>query len=62
MNKDVAGSIELHFKDTVFKTKIRDNVALAEAPTQGLDIFRYNPKSNGAEDYLNLSNEILKLK
>ena len=62
LNKDVAGSIELHFKDTVFKTKIRDNVALAEAPTQGLDIFRYNPKSNGADDYLNLANEILKLK
>ncbi|WP_239774506.1 ParA family protein [Tenacibaculum finnmarkense] len=61
LNRDVASTIDLHFKDTVFKTKIRDNIALAEAPAQGLDIFRYNPKSYGAEDYLKLSKEILKL-
>ncbi|SOS47187.1 Sporulation initiation inhibitor protein Soj [Tenacibaculum dicentrarchi] len=61
LNRDVASTIDLHFKDTVFKTKIRDNIALAEAPAQGLDIFRYNPKSYGAEDYLTLSKEILKL-
>jgi len=44
----------------VFKSKIRDNIALAEAPAQGLDIFRYNAKSYGAEDYLSLSKEIKK--
>ncbi|MCD8416009.1 AAA family ATPase [Tenacibaculum finnmarkense genomovar ulcerans] len=60
LNRDVASTIDLHFKDTVFKTKIRDNIALAEAPAQGLDIFRYSPKSYGAEDYLKLSKEILK--
>lgn len=60
LNKDVATTIEAHFKDKVFKTKIRDNVALAEAPAQGLDIFRYQAKSKGAEDYLNLSKEIIK--
>jgi chromosome partitioning protein len=62
LNRDVVATIEAHFKNEVFKTKIRDNVALAEAPAQGLDIFRYNPKSNGAEDYLDLSKEILKMK
>ena len=61
LNRDVAETIEAHFKDEVFKTKIRDNVALAEAPAQGLDIFRYNSKSYGAEDYLKLSKEILKI-
>ena len=60
LNRDVAETIKAHFKDEVFKTKIRDNIALAEAPAQGLDIFRYNPKSNGAEDYLSLSKEIIK--
>ena len=60
LNRDVAATIEAHFKDEVFKTKIRDNIALAEAPANGLDIFRYNPKSYGAEDYLSLSKEILK--
>jgi chromosome partitioning protein len=62
LNRDVVATIEAHFEDAVFKTKIRDNVALAEAPAQGLDIFRYNPKSPGAEDYLSLCKEILKVK
>jgi chromosome partitioning protein len=60
LNRDVAETIKTHFKDEVFETMIRDNIALAEAPANGLDIFRYNPKSYGAEDYLSLSKEILK--
>jgi len=60
LNRDVAETIQTHFKDKVFKTKIRDNIALAEAPSQGLDIFRYNSKSYGAEDYLKLSKELIK--
>ena len=43
----------------VFSTRIRSNIALAEAPTQGEDIFRYSPKSNGAADYLNFTSELL---
>jgi len=62
LNRDVVLTIETHFKNEVFKTKIRDNIALAEAPAQGVDIFRYNPKSHGAEDYLALCKEILKIK
>jgi chromosome partitioning protein len=60
LNRDVVDTIQAHFKEEVFKTKIRDNIALAEAPAQGLDIFRYSSKSNGAEDYLALSKEVLK--
>ena len=41
----------------VFSTKIRDNVALGEAPAAGLDIFQYAPRSNGAADYAALLNE-----
>ena len=59
LNRDVVEAINTHFKDKVFNTKIRDNVALAEAPSSKQDIFRYNPTSNGAEDYLELSREIL---
>ena len=44
----------------MFKTKIRDNIALAEAPSKALDIFRYNSKSYGAIDYLALAKEIIK--
>lgn len=62
LNRDVVTTIENYFKDNLFETKIRDNVALAEAPAKGMDIFRYNPKSYGAEDYLALSKEILRSK
>jgi chromosome partitioning protein len=60
LNRDVEATIKSHFKNIVFKTKIRDNIALAEAPTEGVDIFRYQPKSYGAEDYLSVAKEILK--
>lgn len=43
----------------VYDTKIRDNVALGEAPAAGLDIFRYNARSNGAADYDALVDEYL---
>jgi chromosome partitioning protein len=62
LNRDVVETINAHFKSEVFKTKIRDNIALAEAPAQGMDIFRYNAKSNGAEDYMDLAKEIIKRK
>lgn len=60
LNRDIVASIEAYFKTEVFKARIRDNVALAEAPTQGVDIFRYQAKSYGAEDYLELCKEIIK--
>jgi len=60
LNRDVEQTIRGHFGERVFKTKIRDNVALAEAPTRGEDIFRYSPKSYGAIDYLALCKEIVK--
>ena len=60
LNRDVVATIQAHFKEAVFRTVIRDNVSLAEAPTQGADIFKYSPKSYGAEDYLALCKEILK--
>ncbi len=59
LNRDVVETIKKYFGEKVFKTYIRDNVALAEAPAQRKDIFAYSPKSNGAEDYLSLSREIL---
>ena len=60
LNRDIVEAISSHFKGKVFEAKIRDNVALAEAPSSKQDIFRYDPKCNGAEDYLELSQEIIK--
>ena len=59
LNRNVLEAIETHFQNKVFKTKIRDNVALAEAPSEQKDIFSYNANTNGAEDYMNLEKEIL---
>ena len=60
LNRNVSDTITQHFKSELFKTKIRDNIALAEAPTAGLDIFRYNQKSYGAADYMELAKEVIK--
>jgi chromosome partitioning protein len=59
LNRDVVTSIRENLGERVFNTIVRDNVALAEAPSQGVDIFRYSPKSAGAEDYLSLAKEIV---
>lgn len=59
LNRNIAETLEENFYGRVFKTRIRETVSLAEAPTQGVDIFRYAPKSTGAEDYLALCKEII---
>ena len=43
----------------VFRTRIRRNIRLAEAPSFGQSIFDYAPDSNGAEDYAALAGEVL---
>lgn len=60
LNRDVVQTIAEHFPGQIYKAMVRDNVALAEAPTHGLDIYRYSPRSNGAEDYMAASKEIVK--
>jgi chromosome partitioning protein len=60
LNRDTSESLPELFKGHILKTKIRDNVALAEAPTACKDIFSYAPTSNGAEDYKALTDEIIK--
>lgn len=60
LNRYVMETLESHFGDKVFKTRIRNNVALAEAPNDGCDIFSYQPSSNGAFDYQQLVKEVLK--
>ncbi len=57
--RDVASRVKNHFKNKVFKTKIRDNVRLAEAPGFGKTIKDFAPGSHGEEDYKRLVTEIL---
>lgn len=57
--KDVVEKVEDHFKGKVFKTKIRDNVKLAEAPSYGQPIILYAPRSYGSQDYQKLAKEVV---
>lgn len=57
--RSVADTIREYFGNLVFDTVIRTNVALAEAPAQGSSIFKYDPRSSGAEDYAKLAEEII---
>lgn len=59
LDRQVEAATRDQLAGKVFKTVIRRNVALAEAPVERLDIFRYQPDSAGAQDYKALTNEIL---
>jgi len=59
LSRDVESFIRDQFDDLVFKTCVRDTVALAEAPGMGKDIFRYKPNSRGASDYADLCDEVI---
>ncbi len=56
--RETLQEIEAFFKEKVFRSKVRTNVRLAEAPSHGKSIFDYAPESNGAEDYLALAREV----
>ena len=57
LNQMVVNNARFHFKELVFKTVIPRNIRLAEAPSHGLPIILYDPKSRGAESYFNLAKE-----
>jgi len=59
-SREIVDQIKTHFGDQVFKTLVRANVSLTEAPSFGQDIFTYKPVSPGAEDYSALAGELLK--
>ncbi|HEV8513236.1 MAG TPA: ParA family protein [Cyclobacteriaceae bacterium] len=59
ISKGLAQSLRVTFKEKVFDTTIRQNVAIAEASANRNDIFSYAPESFGAIDYMNLAKEIL---
>lgn len=60
LNNAIMDKVRERFGPRVFKIVIRENIAVAEAPSFGQSIFEYAPKSHGAEDYLALCKEIIK--
>ncbi len=57
--RQVAAEAREYFGDRVYKTTIPRNVRLAEAPSFGQPILRYDVLSNGAQSYLALAKEIM---
>jgi chromosome partitioning protein len=57
---DAAKGKQLPWADAkVFKTRVRRNIKLAESPSFGQHIMKYDPASNGAADYRMLAREVL---
>jgi chromosome partitioning protein len=56
----VVAQVKKHFKNKVFGTTIPRNVRLGEAPSHGLPIHLYDPRSTGAEAYNALAREVLR--
>lgn len=59
MNRSVLDQLLEDYGDKVFQTRIRTNIALAQAQEKGKDIFSHQSNSNGAFDYLELAREFL---
>jgi len=55
----VSAQLLEHFGDKVYRTIIPRNVRLAEAPSHGLPILKYDRTSRGALAYLALAGEML---
>jgi len=60
LSQEIYKILLAHFPHKVFETVIRVNTRLREAPSYGKTIFEYAINSTGAEDYFNLTNEVLK--
>lgn len=55
----VVDEVKNHFKGKVYSTIIPRNVRLSEAPSHGQPIILYDPKSKGAEMYIDFAKEVI---
>ena len=59
LSKQVVEEVNSFFKEKLFKTMIHRNVRLSEAPSFGKPVLLYDANSTGAQNYMNLTEEIL---
>ena len=60
LSNQVVKEVKKYFDNKVYKTVIPRNVRLSEAPSYGLPITEYDPKSKGAKSYEKFTKEFLK--
>ncbi|HEY9577949.1 MAG TPA: AAA family ATPase, partial [Pseudobacillus sp.] len=54
----VIEEVKKYFQDKVYQTIIPRNIRLSEAPSHGKPIILYDPRSKGAEMYLDFAKEV----
>ena len=60
LSLQVVENVKDNLQQNIYKTIIPRNIRLAEAPSYGLPINKYDPKSTGAESYMRLADEVIK--
>ena len=61
LSNQVVKEVKKYFNDKVYKTVIPRNVRLSEAPSYGMPITEYDPRSKGAKMYEKFTKEFLKI-
>lgn len=59
LSLQVVENVKDNLEQTIYKTIIPRNIRLAEAPSYGMPINLYDPKSTGAESYMLLADEVI---
>lgn len=59
LSLQVVENVKNNLDQTIYKTIIPRNIRLAEAPSHGLPINLYDPRSTGAESYMLLADEVI---
>ena len=59
LSAQVVQEVKKYFGSKVYSTVIPRNIRLAEAPSYGMAITEYDPKSKGAEAYMDFADEFL---
>ena len=60
LSTQVVSEVNKYFENKVYKTVIPRNVRLSEAPSYGMPISVYDPRSKGAKAYEKFVKELLK--
>ena len=59
LSNQVVENVKNNLNQKIYQTMIPRNIRLAEAPSFGMPITKYDPKSSGAEAYMSLADEII---
>jgi chromosome partitioning protein len=57
--KEAVEILEENFGELVFKSRIKKAIKFAEAPVKGSSVLKYDPRSNAAQCYRDLAEEVL---